>query len=257
MADRVPDTKLAEAIRSLQNEIEEKYTILKALRAEFKPEEIDYYEYLKTAAWQEQRQRIFRRDGFRCVCCGETKNLNVHHITYENLGTEQECDLVTLCQPCHEKIHSKFVPTRREERYFTHDDIHLLSLAQLLGDYYLNLADELKLCPCHFEGRYMQENVALFNQGCFMDEDLEQIVPLYDEGYDSYSSEEIEEIAKQYFCVLSTQNWRFFLTRKKEIENTYNEIRSTPMIYELTRHEEKIDMKIRTALANIKTEIGC
>ena len=52
------------------------------------------------------RQKVFRRDGFKCVICGKAKNLNVHHITYENLGAEKVSDLVTLCRDCHEDIHN-------------------------------------------------------------------------------------------------------------------------------------------------------
>lgn len=100
------DTNLANAIRELQNEVEQKITLLEALRKEYDPEEIDFYQYIKTQAWEEMRQKVFRRDGFKCVICGEAKNLNVHHITYENLGAEKASDLVTLCQFCHEDIHN-------------------------------------------------------------------------------------------------------------------------------------------------------
>lgn len=104
--EKSADTKLAKAIRTLQNEVDEKMTLLETLRDNYDAEDIDYYAYLKTQAWEDMRQKIFRRDGFKCVICHEAKNLNVHHITYENLGAEKESDLVTLCQACHEKVHS-------------------------------------------------------------------------------------------------------------------------------------------------------
>lgn len=99
------DTNLAKAIRELQNEVEQKTILLEALRKEYDPEEINYYQYIQTQAWEEMRQKVFRRDGFKCVICGDAKALNVHHITYENLGAEKVSDLVTLCRDCHEKIH--------------------------------------------------------------------------------------------------------------------------------------------------------
>lgn len=180
MADKVPDTKLAQAIRSLQNEIEEKYTILKALRTEFNPEDINYYAYVKNEAWQAKRLSTFRRDGFRCVICGESKNLNCHHITYENLGVEENSDLVTLCEICHEKVHSgnsveRLLNDRRLdladieralkakeqelrernqryqiEKYFeNYDQMRMFAAAILLGDdYFFKLNDEEKI------GRY-------------------------------------------------------------------------------------------------------
>ena len=101
-----PDTNLAKAIRELQNEVDQKITLLEALRKDYDPEEIDYYKYIKTQAWEEMRQKVFRRDGYKCVICNEAKDLNVHHITYENLGAEKVSDLVTLCRNCHENIHS-------------------------------------------------------------------------------------------------------------------------------------------------------
>lgn len=100
------DTNLAKAIRELQNEVEQKTTLLEALRKEYDPEEINYYQYIQTQAWEEMRQKVFRRDGFKCVICNEAKDLNVHHITYENLGAEKVSDLVTLCRNCHEDIHN-------------------------------------------------------------------------------------------------------------------------------------------------------
>ena len=42
--------------------------------------------------------------------CGETHNLQVHHLTYENRGYEyrtHETDLVTLCKDCHSALHNK------------------------------------------------------------------------------------------------------------------------------------------------------
>lgn len=65
----------------------------------------EYSEYIKSKEWQETRQRIFKRDNYKCQKCGAAKNLSVHHITYENLGEEKDADLVTLCESCHEDVH--------------------------------------------------------------------------------------------------------------------------------------------------------
>ena len=64
-----------------------------------------YEHYLGTGQWQEKRKLVFKRDNYQCQKCGTGKNLNVHHITYENLYNEEIEDLTTLCKPCHEKIH--------------------------------------------------------------------------------------------------------------------------------------------------------
>lgn len=37
--------------------------------------------------------------------CGTSKNLNIHHMTYERLGNEDFNDLVYLCKDCHSNLH--------------------------------------------------------------------------------------------------------------------------------------------------------
>ena len=170
-----PDTNLAKAIRELQNEVDQKITLLEALRKEYDPEDIDFYQYIKTQAWEEMRQKVFRRDGFQCVVCKEAKNLNVHHITYDNLGAEKESDLVTLCRDCHEKVHAgdtvenmignrqyalckakvklnsemaEFVEREKKfeiDKFMNEQTRKLYALAIALGDDYVNLDDELKI----------------------------------------------------------------------------------------------------------------
>lgn len=170
-----PDTNLAKAIRELQNEVDQKITMIEALRKEYDPEDIDFYQYIKTQAWEEMRQKVFRRDGFQCVVCKEAKNLNVHHITYDNLGAEKESDLVTLCRDCHEKVHAgdtvenmigtrqyalwkaeaklnsemaEFVEREKKfeiDRFMNEKTRKLYALAIALGDDYVNLDDELKI----------------------------------------------------------------------------------------------------------------
>lgn len=56
-------------------------------------------------AWQLVREAAKQRDGYRCVCCGSTERLEVHHrIPIEQGGSELALDnLATLCVPCHRK----------------------------------------------------------------------------------------------------------------------------------------------------------
>lgn len=70
--------------------------------------EVMYYNYLHSEKWREKRRLALKRDGYRCQMCGTGINLNVHHISYANLGTDAEMDdIVTLCEKCHEKVHVK------------------------------------------------------------------------------------------------------------------------------------------------------
>ncbi len=96
-------------IDRLEQEIKDDLEMIELLdskRAEHVKNSSEYQAYLNSNEWQETRQRIFKRDNFRCVKCGCSKNLQVHHITYENLGEEKEADLATLCDKCHNSIHS-------------------------------------------------------------------------------------------------------------------------------------------------------
>lgn len=66
----------------------------------------EYVDYIQSEDWKaiaEERKRI---DGNKCVLCGRSDNLQVHHRSYKNLGHEDVMnDLVTLCQDCHEFVH--------------------------------------------------------------------------------------------------------------------------------------------------------
>ena len=69
-----------------------------------------YNKYLSTPEWQNKATLIKRLDGNKCLLCGNTENLVVHHLRYdyvdwEHPGCESDCDLVTLCRGCHGKFH--------------------------------------------------------------------------------------------------------------------------------------------------------
>lgn len=66
-----------------------------------------YGSFLKSEYWKCVRTCIIKRDSHRCQLCGNTKNLVVHHLTYEHHFDEfnHKEDLVTLCSGCHENVH--------------------------------------------------------------------------------------------------------------------------------------------------------
>lgn len=64
----------------------------------------NYREYLKSKHWKSVRRRHRRVMRYRCFLCGVRKNLELHHITYQNLGNELIHDLVYLCAPHHDQI---------------------------------------------------------------------------------------------------------------------------------------------------------
>lgn len=64
-------------------------------------------EYLSSIEWNILRAVVLSRDKHCCQHCNSTNNLEVHHITYENLGAEKLDQLVTVCRNCHQQIHDK------------------------------------------------------------------------------------------------------------------------------------------------------
>ena len=69
----------------------------------------DYYRnvYLKSDAWRRKRYVVLKRDNWKCVYCG-AKATQVHHKRYlkKNIGKEPIKWLVSICRPCHEKLHN-------------------------------------------------------------------------------------------------------------------------------------------------------
>ena len=68
-------------------------------------------DFYKSKEWLELRQRILKRDGFKCKECGIKENLHIHHIKYKH-GSNLKKDLITLCVDCHKTKHpinSKFI----------------------------------------------------------------------------------------------------------------------------------------------------
>ena len=57
-----------------------------------------------TRRYRELRPHILARDGLRCVECSASENLEVHHID-ENPLNNRASNLVTLCNPCHKRVH--------------------------------------------------------------------------------------------------------------------------------------------------------
>lgn len=58
--------------------------------------------------WEDLRDLILKRDRYRCIDCGFSKNLTVDHIVPRHAGGSNEHDnLQTLCVRCHEKKHGR------------------------------------------------------------------------------------------------------------------------------------------------------
>jgi 5-methylcytosine-specific restriction endonuclease McrA len=62
--------------------------------------------------YQRLRERVLRRDAWRCQFCGSMTNLEVHHQRFRShSGPDHEDNLITLCNDCHSAAH------RRQEQF--------------------------------------------------------------------------------------------------------------------------------------------
>ena len=57
--------------------------------------------------YSSRREAVLNRDNYTCQCCGKRRvRLEVHHIIFRSMGgTDDERNLITLCEKCHKAIH--------------------------------------------------------------------------------------------------------------------------------------------------------
>jgi len=64
---------------------------------------MNYQEYLESPLWKRIRERVLRRDRYRCRSCG-VKATEVHHERYTPavMRGHDDSPLLSLCRQCHE-----------------------------------------------------------------------------------------------------------------------------------------------------------
>ena len=61
---------------------------------------------LDPMSYENLRQEVLRRDGWRCQSCGAMSNLEVHHQQFRSRsGNDCADNLITLCLNCHSFLH--------------------------------------------------------------------------------------------------------------------------------------------------------
>lgn len=88
---------------------------------------IDEIEY----GFSSRRKAVLHRDNYTCQCCGKKQcRLEVHHIKFRrNGGTDDEENLITLCENCHKGVHAGTVTLNKKPKkvknlkYATHMSI--------------------------------------------------------------------------------------------------------------------------------------
>jgi hypothetical protein len=70
-----------------------------------------YQDFLNSDIWKRLKHFAMEKPEFqKCVICGNTKYIILHHRRYTNLHNihslkKMSRDLVSLCRNCHEKVH--------------------------------------------------------------------------------------------------------------------------------------------------------
>lgn len=61
---------------------------------------------LEPELYEQLRNQVLRRDGWRCQSCGIRSGLEVHHKEFRSQsGDDSEQNLITLCATCHTAVH--------------------------------------------------------------------------------------------------------------------------------------------------------
>ena len=68
--------------------------------------------------YSSRRSAVLHRDGYTCQCCGKKNcRLEVHHIIFRsNGGTDDEENLITLCEDCHKGVHAGTVVLNKKPK---------------------------------------------------------------------------------------------------------------------------------------------
>lgn len=67
----------------------------------------NYWAYLKSSEWKRKRRHMLDRADGCCQSCGKSRRLEVHHLSYQNLGYESPEELAVLCSECHKALHEE------------------------------------------------------------------------------------------------------------------------------------------------------
>ena len=88
-----------------------------------------------------RKEAVLNRDSYTCQICGaKNTRLEVHHIVYRSKGgTDNEDNLITLCESCHKKIHKGEInvslkPKKLKLKEATHMNIIRSQLSKIYPD---------------------------------------------------------------------------------------------------------------------------
>jgi 5-methylcytosine-specific restriction endonuclease McrA len=74
---------------------------------------INYEQYINSPQWRAKRKALLRKLKPYCRGCYSKQNLQVHHLSYFNLGRESVKDCTVLCEKCHERVTARCRQARK------------------------------------------------------------------------------------------------------------------------------------------------
>lgn len=100
-------SKLPDFNEDLLNEFYEKESLKRQQEYEENKKQWfeSYSEYLKSDKWKAKRLKVLKRDNYTCKACETNKATQAHHLSYEFVFDEPLFHLISVCTPCHDKIH--------------------------------------------------------------------------------------------------------------------------------------------------------
>ena len=106
-------------------------------------EKVKHWGYQKgfDYGYSSRREAILYRDNYTCQCCGKKHiRLEVHHIIFKSKGgTDDERNLITLCEKCHKAVHDGILiltkkPKKSNLKYATQMSIIKSRLLKIYPD---------------------------------------------------------------------------------------------------------------------------
>lgn len=81
-------------------------------------EKVKHWGYQKgfDYGFSSRREAVLHRDNYTCQCCGKKNTRSeVHHIIFRSQGgTDDENNLITLCEDCHAGVHNENIVTTKK-----------------------------------------------------------------------------------------------------------------------------------------------
>ena len=106
-------------------------------------EKVKHWGYQKGFDYEysSRREAVLHRDNYTCQCCGKKHvRLEVHHIIFRGMGgTDDEHNLITLCEKCHKLVHDGLLiltkkPKKLNLKYATQMSIIRSQLLKIYPD---------------------------------------------------------------------------------------------------------------------------